>query len=74
MKVKKKVKDFIKGAIKRPGALTKEVGVKPSDKSSKVKKLAKDGTPLQKKQANFFLNVLKPASKKMKSKRSLLKK
>lgn len=52
-------KNFIKDAIKRPGALTKAVGGKPGKNMSKVRELAKSGTPLQKKQANFFLHVLK---------------
>ena len=70
--VKKKVKKFIKDAIKRPGALTKAVGGKPSDNKKKVSKLAKDGTALQKKQANFYMNVLKPAAASNKKKKSLL--
>jgi hypothetical protein len=58
-----KDKKFIAEAIKRPGALTKRVGGKPSDKPGKVAKLAKKpGLPGQ--QARFYENVLKPASKK----------
>ncbi len=56
--------DFIKNAIKRPGALTKRVGGKPSEHIGKVKQLAKHGSPLAKRQANFFLHVLRPLSKK----------
>ena len=59
-------KSFIKGAIKREGALTKRVGAKPSDNISKVRKISKTGTALAKSQANFFLNVLNPANKKRK--------
>jgi hypothetical protein len=56
-------KKFIQEAIKRPGALTKRVGGKPSDKPGKVAKLAKKGG-LAGQQARFYENVLKPASKK----------
>jgi hypothetical protein len=58
-----KKENFIKGAIKRPGALTKRVGGKPSDKPGKVAKLAKK-PGLAGEQARFYENVLKPASKK----------
>lgn len=51
-------KKDLSGAIKRPGALTRAVGGKPSENTGKVKKLASKGTPLQKKQAGYFLNVL----------------
>jgi len=57
-------KNFIQDAIKRPGALTKSVGGPPGKNMDKVRKMAEHGTPLQKRQANFFLKVLKPASKK----------
>jgi hypothetical protein len=56
-------KKFIADAIKRPGALTKRVGGKPSEKPGKVAKLAKKGG-LAGEQARFYQNVLKPASKK----------
>lgn len=56
---KKKAKIDIKKAIKRPGALTRLVGGKPSEHMDKVRELAKSGTPLQKKQANFYLNILR---------------
>jgi hypothetical protein len=58
-------KNFIAGAIKRPGALTKRVGGKPSDKPGKVAKLAKK-SGLAGQQARFYENVLKPANKKKK--------
>lgn len=61
------VKKFIQKAIKRPGALTKLVGGPPSKNLKKVRQIAKTGTTLQKRQANFFLKVLRPASKKRKS-------
>lgn len=50
---------FIQKSIKRPGALTKSVGGAPSKNIEKVMKIAKTGTPLQKRQANFYLNVLR---------------
>lgn len=64
-------KKFIQGAIKRPGALTRLVGGKPSQNIAKVEQIAKTGTTTQKRQANFYLNVLRPAAMK---KRSLMKK
>lgn len=60
-------KKFIQKAIKRPGALTKLVGGAPGKNLKKVRQIAKTGTPLQKRQANFFLKVLRPAGKKRKS-------
>jgi hypothetical protein len=60
-----KDKKFIQEAIKRPGALTKRVGGKPSDKPGKVAKLAKKGG-LAGQQARFYENVLKPAAGKRK--------
>ena len=57
-------KNFIKGAIKRPGALTAAVGGKPSQHLSAVEQLAKTGTPQQKKEANFYLKVLRPVAMK----------
>jgi hypothetical protein len=58
-------KKFIQGAIKRPGALTKRVGGKPSTHPGKVAKLEKK-SGLAGQQARFYENVLKPASKKKK--------
>lgn len=49
---------FIKQAIKRPGALTKLVGGKPSDNPGKVAKLAKGGGRAGQ-EARFYENVLK---------------
>lgn len=63
MAAKKKNKNFIKGAIKNPGALTNAVGGAPSKNLSKTKALAK-GKGKTAKQAQFYLNVLKPAKKK----------
>ena len=69
----KSKKNFIQDAIKRPGALTKAVGGAPGKNLAKVRKLAKSGTPLQKRQASFYLNVLRPAAKKKAAKTSMLK-
>jgi len=60
-------KNFIKAAIKRPGALTAKVGGPPSKNPAKVQQIAKGGG-LGAKQANFYLNVLKPSAGKGKKK------
>lgn len=73
MAKKKSAKKFIQGAIKRPGALTKLVGGKPGENIKKVEEIAKNGTPLQKKQANFYLKVLRPLARKRAGKKSLMK-
>lgn len=53
-------KNFIAGAIKRPGALTAAVGGKPSKHMAMVKRLAAgSGGPLKQKEASFYLNVLR---------------
>lgn len=65
---------FIQGAIKRPGALTRRAKRKGRSVQEEAKKGSKSGTKLQKEQSNFFLNVLKPASKKRAKGRSLLNK
>jgi len=54
-------RNFIEGAIKRPGALRKKAGVKPG-KNIPVKKLnqlAKSDNPLTRKQANFAKTLRK---------------
>lgn len=67
-KVKKgSSKNFIQSAIKRPGALTQKAGGKLT--VAKARKLAKSKNPKTRQQANFFLNVLKPASKKKRRKK-----
>lgn len=53
---------FIQGAIRRPGALTAAVGGKPSRHMAAVRRLAASGTTQQKREADFYLNVLKPSS------------
>ena len=57
-----------KDAIKRPDALTRLVGGPPSKNIAKVRKIAATGTPLEKKQANFFLNILRGGNAKRKRK------
>jgi len=58
---------FIQSAIKRPGALTRRAkrGTKRSVHAQAQHDM-KHGTTLQKRQASFYLNVLKPASRKRK--------
>ena len=60
-------KNFISSAIKRPGALTRRAksGTKRSVHAQAQHDM-KHGTTLQKRQAAFYLNVLKPASKRRK--------
>lgn len=60
----RKRKKFIAKAVKRPGALTREVGGKPSDRVGKVRYLAKHGSPRERREAEFYLNVLRPAAKR----------
>lgn len=59
--------NFIKGAIKRPGALTRRAksGTKRSV-HAQARHDMKHGSTLQKRQASFFLHVLKPAAAKRK--------
>lgn len=60
---KKSSGKFIQSAIKRPGALTK-AKKKGESTGAAASRLAKSGSPLQKKQAQFYLNVLAPANRK----------
>lgn len=57
-------KHFIDKSIKHPGALTKEVGGRPSQRLERVRWLSRHGTPEQKRRANFYLKVLRPAARK----------
>lgn len=61
-------KRFIQRAIKRPGALTKRVGGPPGKHVGAVRRLAKGGG-LAAKQANFYLNVLRPAAARRRGRR-----
>lgn len=65
-------KKFIKSAIKRPGALSKRADKEGKTVNQQADYDMKKGTPLEKKQANFYLGVLKESSKKRK-KSSLMK-
>lgn len=56
---KKKIKNFIQSAIKRPGALTKRAKKEGRTVNEQAKVDVKSGTPLQKRQGNFYLKVLK---------------
>ena len=48
-------KDWIKGAIKKPGALHRELGVKPGEKipEKKLEKAEHSKNPVEKKRANL---------------------
>jgi hypothetical protein len=60
--------NFIASAIKRPGALTRRAkSGKKRSVHGQARHDMKHGTTLQKRQASFYLNVLKPASRKRKS-------
>lgn len=53
-------------AIKRPGALTR-AKKKGESTNAAARRLQKGGTPLQKRQASFYLNILSGGRKKGKS-------
>ena len=66
-------KKFIQSAIKRPGALTARANKNKQTVIAQANQDMKSGTPLDKKQASFFLNVLrKVGGKRRAKKRSLL--
>lgn len=67
-----KDKKFIQSAIKRPGALTNRAKSKGRSILAQAQQDVKSGTTLQKQQGNFFLNVLKKASRNRK-KKSMIK-
>ena len=54
---------FIAQAIRRPGALTAAVGGKPGRNLGKVRWLAASGSTRQKREADFYLNVLRKAGR-----------
>lgn len=62
-------KKFIQKAIKRPGSLTR-AKKKGESTTQAAQRLKKSGTTLQKRQANFYLNVLAPAARKRRKKKS----
>jgi hypothetical protein len=55
----KTIRKFISSAIKRPGSLTKRAEKNKNTVDEQAKEDIKKGTPLQKKQANFYFKVLK---------------
>lgn len=69
MATKRKKKSPFKNAIKHPGALTnkKKKGESTAAAAQRIKK-SPQASAQAKRQANFYLNVLKPSSKKRKKK------
>lgn len=55
----------VKKAIKRPGALTR-AKKKGESTGTAARRLKKSGSPLQKKQAAFYLNILSKGRKRKK--------
>ena len=55
----KKIKNFMKNAIKRPGALTNRAKKNNRSILQQAEHDKKSGTTLQKQQANYYLNVLR---------------
>ena len=65
--MKKKTKKLdIKKAIKRPGALSARAKRNKRTTLQQAKFDKTNGTTLQKRQANFYLNTLRPINKKKK--------
>lgn len=65
---KKQKKLNIKTAIKRPGALSNRAKRNKRTTLQQAKHDKIHGTALQKRQANFYLNTLRPINKKQKNK------
>ena len=65
-KKRKSSKKWIQGAIKRPGALRKKLGVKPGKKISKaaLKKATKSKNPTTRRQANLAVTLGKLRKRK----------
>ena len=57
-------RNFIAGAVEHPGALNRDVGGPAHEHLEKVRWLAKHGTPEQRRRAQLYLRVLKPAAAK----------
>jgi len=68
-KKRKSSKKWIQGAIKRPGALRKKLGVKPGKKISKaaLKKATRSKNPTTRRQANLAVTLGKMRKKKGRS-------
>lgn len=69
MATRKRKKKFIQNAISRPGALSTRAKRNGNSVDQQARKDKKSGSTLQKRQANFYLNTLKPASKKKRKKK-----
>jgi hypothetical protein len=67
-KRKSSTKDWIKGAIKRPGALRRKLGVKPGKKitAAQLNKASRSKNPRTRRQANLA-KTLKKMSRKRRS-------
>ena len=65
-KKRKSSKKWIQGAIKRPGALRKKLGVKPGKKISKaaLKKATRSKNPTTRRQANLAITLGKLRKRK----------
>lgn len=63
---KKKVEKFIQAAIKRPGALTRRAEREGRTIPAQAKHDVAAGTTLEKRQANFYLNVLRKVRRRRK--------
>lgn len=63
---KRKKKGAISSGIKRPGALTSRAKRNGNTVNQQARKDVKSGSTLAKRQGAYYLNVLKPASKKRK--------
>lgn len=68
-KKKKQKKLNIKKAIKRPGALSGRAKRNGRTTLQQARYDKNNGTALQKQQANFYLNALRPINKKRKKKK-----
>jgi hypothetical protein len=60
----------IQSAISRPGALSARAKRNGNTVNQQATKDKKSGTTLQKQQANFYLNTLKPIAAKKRKKRA----
>lgn len=60
----------LKGAVKRPGALKARAKRSRRSVSAQAQKDKRSGTPLQKKQALFYLNIAKGGRKRGRRKKS----
>ncbi len=63
----RKKKKSIASMIRRPGALSSRAKKNNKTTLQQAQHDKTSGTPLQKRQANFYLNMLRPAAKKKKA-------